>query len=166
MRFAGSLTPGSALDIGSGEGADAVWMAALGWTVVGVEPAPSAVARAQQAARAAGVHVEFREGLFPEALGADRFDLVSCCYGVLPRTDAIVRALTAAVRPGGQVLVVHHDMPEEQSAEVAMPVWLAGELEADFSVIEVQRHSRSVAAGAGAHHHTDVVLTAQRPARP
>ncbi len=42
------LPPGTALDVGSGEGADAVWLAKRGWTVTGVEPSTTAVARARR----------------------------------------------------------------------------------------------------------------------
>jgi 2-polyprenyl-3-methyl-5-hydroxy-6-metoxy-1,4-benzoquinol methylase len=41
-----SLTPGRAVDLGCGEGADAIWLARQGWRVLGVDISPTAVARA------------------------------------------------------------------------------------------------------------------------
>jgi tRNA1(Val) A37 N6-methylase TrmN6 len=32
VRYAADLTPGAALDVGSGEGADVLWLASRGWT--------------------------------------------------------------------------------------------------------------------------------------
>ncbi|MDN3495216.1 methyltransferase domain-containing protein [Planococcus sp. APC 4015] len=53
------LTPGRALDLGCGEGADTIWLAEHGWDATGIDISPTAVARARQAARAAGVTARF-----------------------------------------------------------------------------------------------------------
>ena len=42
---ASDLTPGDALDVGSGEGADAIWLAARGWTVTAIDVSPVALSR-------------------------------------------------------------------------------------------------------------------------
>lgn len=41
------LSPGRALDLGCGEGADAIWLAAHGWNVTGVDVSATAVERAR-----------------------------------------------------------------------------------------------------------------------
>jgi 2-polyprenyl-3-methyl-5-hydroxy-6-metoxy-1,4-benzoquinol methylase len=46
----GSLTPGRVLDVGCGEGADAIWLAGRGWTVTAVDVSEVAVSRAREAA--------------------------------------------------------------------------------------------------------------------
>jgi 2-polyprenyl-3-methyl-5-hydroxy-6-metoxy-1,4-benzoquinol methylase len=53
-----ALTPGTALDVGCGEGGDAVWLAEHGWRVTGLDVSQAALTRAQTAARARGVDVE------------------------------------------------------------------------------------------------------------
>ena len=55
------LTPGRALDLGCGEGADAVWLAERGWDVVAVDISDTALGRAREAARSRGVadRIEF-----------------------------------------------------------------------------------------------------------
>src|SRR6478672_6264478 len=49
------LTPGRALDVGAGEGADAIWLAGRGWTVTAIDISEVAVSRARTAAERAGV---------------------------------------------------------------------------------------------------------------
>src|SRR5215472_16500028 len=49
VRYAADLPPGSALDVGSGEGADVLWLASRGWTVTGA----GGSARTDRADRAA-----------------------------------------------------------------------------------------------------------------
>ena len=49
----GPVAPGRALDLGCGEGADAIWLASRGWDVIGTDISATAVARAADAARAA-----------------------------------------------------------------------------------------------------------------
>jgi 2-polyprenyl-3-methyl-5-hydroxy-6-metoxy-1,4-benzoquinol methylase len=55
---AAGLTPGRALDIGCGEGADAIWLATIGWTVTAIDVSEVAVARARAAAEQIGAAVE------------------------------------------------------------------------------------------------------------
>ncbi|HLH27330.1 MAG TPA: class I SAM-dependent methyltransferase, partial [Acidimicrobiales bacterium] len=107
------LTPGRALDVGCGEGADAVWLARRGWTVTAIDISEVAVSRARAAADQAGVNVEWVSG---DVLGASlpprSFDLVSLQYPALPKAagDDAVRRLLDTVRPGGLLLAVYHDL--------------------------------------------------------
>ena len=47
VREAGGLKPGHALELGCGEGADAIWLAHHGWTVTAVDVSAVALERAQ-----------------------------------------------------------------------------------------------------------------------
>src|SRR4051812_32157451 len=105
------LTPGRALDVGCGEGADAVWLALRGWDVTALDVSTVALDRARTAAEAAGAQIRWlHAGLLAAGLPAGGFDLVSAQYPALLRTpdDDAERALLNAVAPGGTLLVVHH----------------------------------------------------------
>jgi SAM-dependent methyltransferase len=111
-----SLPPGRALDVGCGEGADAIWLARNGWTVTATDISEVAVTRAREAAELAGAVVEWVRGdALQTAFPAGSFDLVSMQYPALPKAagEAAVRALLDTVRPGGLLLAVYHDLDDE-----------------------------------------------------
>jgi SAM-dependent methyltransferase len=115
------LPPGSALDVGCGEGADAIWLAGTGWTVTAVDISEVALSRAQAAADRAGATVEWIRGdALQTSFPANSFDLVSMQYPALPKAagDAAVRTLLATVRPGGLLLAVYHDLDEEHREQM------------------------------------------------
>ena len=113
---AASLPPARALDAGSGEGADALWLADRGWWVTAVDVSPVALARAaaraaehgdEVAGRIAWEHADVRTWSPPLAA----FDLVSAQF-LHPPPDVrpqVVRRLAGAVAPGGVLLYVGHD---------------------------------------------------------
>ena len=55
----GELEPGRALDLACGEGQNAIWLATLGWDVVGVDYPRSRSRRRASRAEREGVEVEF-----------------------------------------------------------------------------------------------------------
>jgi len=110
------LTPGRALDVGCGEGADAIWLARSGWTVTAIDISDVAVTRAREAAALAGAVVEWVCGdVLQTPFPAGSFDLVSLQYPALPKAagEAAVRALLGTVRPGGLLLAAYHDLDDE-----------------------------------------------------
>ena len=168
------LTPGRVLDVGCGEGADAIWLARHGWDVTALEVSGVALERAAGHARDAGlaidwVHATLTDAMLPPA----SFDLVSAQYPALLRTPdaAAERALLAAVAPGGILLVVHHAGMETQQAhdsdfDPADYVWPSTVLDhlGDGGEVEVheQRPRLAPDGGAGAHHTDDLVLRVRR----
>ena len=104
------LTPGTALDLACGEGADVLWLAAHGWNVTGVDISPTAIQRAHEAAAnlegAAFVAADLSQWV-PEA----PVDLVCSSFlhstVALPRIE-ILRSAASWVKPGGHLFVLTH----------------------------------------------------------
>ncbi|EWS80337.1 methyltransferase [Brachybacterium phenoliresistens] len=117
-----------ALDIGCGEGADAIWLARAGWRTTGVDISPTAIGRAQEAAREAGlgpeqlrlIAADLSDPVVDAGLGGP-FDLVTASFFhstiALPRTG-ILRRAAALLAPGGRLLVISHAAP---------PPWARGD---------------------------------------
>jgi SAM-dependent methyltransferase len=86
------LRPGRALDVGCGEGADAVWLAQRGWAVTGLDVSGVALDRARLHARDAGVVVRWvRAGLVEAGLPDRSFDLISAQEHITPGTSCCGR---------------------------------------------------------------------------
>ncbi len=104
----GGATPGSALDAGCGEGAEAGWLADQGWQVTGADISAEVLARA---ARQAGPSrsVRWVEADLSVWTPDQRFDLVTTHYAhsVLPQL-AFYRRLSGWVAPGGTLFIVGH----------------------------------------------------------
>lgn len=114
VDVAGALPPGRALDLGCGEGADAIWLAGRGWDVTGVDISPTAVARAVDAAHAAGLDARFLAADLATFATDELFDLVTASFlhspVALDRADALRRA-AERVAVGGRLLVITHAAP-------------------------------------------------------
>ncbi|HLR98820.1 MAG TPA: class I SAM-dependent methyltransferase, partial [Mycolicibacillus parakoreensis] len=82
VEEAGELTPGRALDLGCGEGADAVWLAERGWQVVAVDISATALQRARDLAddRNVGSRIRLERHDFAESFPDGSFDLVSAQF--------------------------------------------------------------------------------------
>ena len=141
------LRPGLALEAGSGEGADAIWLARHGWTVTAVDVSAVALQRAAAAAAAVSEQIAARISWQREDLRSwepepQRFDLVTAQFMYLPpgELDDLHRRLAAAVRPGGTLLLVGHH-PDDWHANVGRQgpkdmLWSAPELAASLDPAE------------------------------
>jgi SAM-dependent methyltransferase len=116
VRETAGMAPGTAVDLGCGEGADAIWLAQQGWTVTAVDITRPVLDRARARAVTAGVadRITWLHSDLAEWQPADGFDLVSVHYlhspVDLPR-GRILRAAASAVAPGGILLIVGHAGP-------------------------------------------------------
>ncbi|MFD3522358.1 class I SAM-dependent methyltransferase [Streptomyces sp. NPDC058653] len=132
VREASGLAPGRALDLGCGEGADAIWLAGQGWRVTACDISGVALAKARRHAAAAdeGVaeRVDWQRHDFGTSFPTGTYDLVSAQFlhspDDMPR-EKILRAAAAAVAPGGVLLIVGHaGLPSwepERDIEVHLP---------------------------------------------
>jgi SAM-dependent methyltransferase len=107
------LRPGTALDLACGAGRNATWLAAQGWRVTAVDFSGVALRMARSLAAERRVEVEWIEAdAVAWAPPARAYDLVCVFYLQLPapeRRTALAHA-ASAVRPGGTLLVVGHDL--------------------------------------------------------
>jgi SAM-dependent methyltransferase len=170
----GDLRPGRALDVGCGEGADAIWLAGRGWVVTAIDISHVAVGRARAAAELAGATVEWICG---DALHTElpnrSFDLVSMQYPALPKAagESAVQTLLGTVRHGGLLLAVYHDLDHDHRqhmksrgidpADYVDADDLGRLLGADFTV---ERHAVEprIDPPPGTPHIADIVLRARR----
>ena len=167
------MIPGRVLDVGCGEGADAIWLAEHGWQVTGLDVSAVAIERAQAAAAARGVEVRWIVGDLATAdIPASSYDLVSLQYAPLLRGDdhAVARTLLDAVAPGGTFLAVGHDMKgddhghrsEFDPADYYQVADLAALLDDTWRVESHETRARDHASATADQHIRDVVLRAVR----
>ncbi|MBI9113716.1 class I SAM-dependent methyltransferase [Sanguibacter suaedae] len=126
------LTPGRAVDVGAGEGADAIWLAQRGWTVTGVDHSRVGLDKAAAHAAQAGPDVAARirwehADVTTWDPGPDAFDLVTAHFMHLPSVvrDPLFERLVRTVAPGGTLLVVGHALADRKTA-------LRGHFDPDF----------------------------------
>jgi 2-polyprenyl-3-methyl-5-hydroxy-6-metoxy-1,4-benzoquinol methylase len=150
------LTPGTALDVGCGEGGDVIWLARQGWRVTGADFSANGLARAARHAEEARVadrtewwQVDARTF---EADGRS-FDLVTSHF--LHPPDAgmveVTRRLAKAVAPGGHLLVVGHapsSVFSQPTATHRRAMFLAEDLRPslpdDFEALVVEQRPRTM----------------------
>jgi SAM-dependent methyltransferase len=107
------LPPGRALDLGSGEGRNAVWLAEEGWRVTAVDFSPVALDKARRLAQARGVTVDWvLEDLRDYQSAPGAYDLVLVAYLHLPPVEraAVLAGAAAALAAHGTLLVIGHDL--------------------------------------------------------
>ncbi|MQA08613.1 MAG: methyltransferase domain-containing protein [Pseudonocardiaceae bacterium] len=167
------LPPGQALDVGCGEGGDALWLARNGWYVTAVDVSRVALERAaSHSETSTGAVAWIRADLTAMAPPANAFDLVSAHYFPLPRrkNHGALRGLLAAVAPGGTLLVVSHDIagltPDSgqgfDPSRYYQPDEIVTFLDDTWTVVANETRPRITPAPPGTHHTHDTVLRARR----
>jgi SAM-dependent methyltransferase len=173
VREMGDLPPGRALDLATGEGRNAVWLARQGWRVTGVDFSDVALGKAQQIAALAGVDIEWVRAdvveYEPEPAG---FDLVAILYLHLepPERRRVLGHASAAVAPGGTLLIVGHDLdnltrgyggPQDPER-----LWVAADAVREVPGLEIEQAGqvvRPVATESGTVEAIDTLVRARRP---
>jgi SAM-dependent methyltransferase len=115
VREVGSMTPGTALDLGSGEGGDAIWLAERGWQVTAADVSATALRRAAARAADAGLaaRIDWQQHDLSQTFPTGTFTLVSAQYLHSPvapagERETILRQAARAVAPGGVLLIAGH----------------------------------------------------------
>ena len=113
-RECADLAPGRAVDLGCGEGRNAVWLAEQGWWVRAVDFSGVALDKGRRLAGERGAEVATRitwEQADATAWTGAGEDLVVLAYLQLaaPGRGAAVRAAWRSLAPGGTLLLLAHD---------------------------------------------------------
>lgn len=177
---AAELIPGTALDVGSGEGADAIWLAERGWHVTALDISATALMMGESKASQAGPevsgritwrHADIISGSDPIAA---TYDLVTAHFFQLPSAQraALHRRLAAAVSPGGTLLIVGHHPSDVHAGVGRFPMsdlmftaeQIAAVLQPDqWDIVASEDRPRTVADDEGvARTVHDAVLNARR----
>lgn len=135
------LAPGRALDVATGEGRHAVWLASRGWRVVAIDFSVVGVSRAAARARREGRDIGFAVAdVYALRLPPQSLDLVLCSFFHPPPAERsrLYPAVAAALAPGGSLVQVSYDVlnategtggPKDPAMLIDPPV-VAGELAA------------------------------------
>jgi 2-polyprenyl-3-methyl-5-hydroxy-6-metoxy-1,4-benzoquinol methylase len=151
VEEAAGLSPGTALDAGCGEGADAIWLAEHGWQVTAVDISEHALRHGREHAESLGADIASRIDWVGADLSAwaparERFDLVATHYvHVAGSRDALFHRLADAVTPGGTLLIVGHHPQAPQTGVSAA------------ATHEVHFTAEEVAAGLDPDHWDSIV---------
>jgi SAM-dependent methyltransferase len=150
------LTPGRALDLASGEGQNAIWLAGIGWDATGVDYSEVAVAKARARAERDGVEARFvRADLVSYVPERGAFDLVLLLYLHIPPEDrrTVLARAADALAPGGTFLLIGHDLtnmtdgvggPSDPSIHVT-----PDEIAAELPGLEIEKAERVLRDVAG-----------------
>jgi SAM-dependent methyltransferase len=172
VREVADLTPGRALDLATGEGRNAIWLAKRGWAVTGVDFSAVALDKAREIAEDVGVAVEWVDAdvieYEPEQAA---FDLVTIVYLHLERPERrpVMAAASRAVAPGGTLLIVGHDLdnltrgyggPQDPAR-----LWVAAEGVEELVGLEIEQAGqvvRVVKTDTGTVEAIDTLIRARR----
>jgi SAM-dependent methyltransferase len=166
----GSLARGRALDLGCGEGRNAVWLAELGFEVDAVDFSDVALEKARRVAEARGVAVSWIEADLESWSPVERvYDLVIVFYLQLPwhRMRPVLHRAARAVAPRGTLLLVGHDRTNlerghggPKSPDVLYaPDEISAELPG-LGIVEAARRERSVETDQGTRTAIDCLVRA------
>ena len=175
------LRPGTALDVGAGEGGDAMWLADRGWNVTATDISQRAVDRivavaTERNVTVVGIRADAND---PHPFPGDGYDLVTAHYASIPRTadDRAIHNMLSAVVPGGTLLVVGHDLePMRQPIDTTRvsrafdpdayvrvdDVATAIADSADWHIEVHEKRPRPPGHANASHHVDDIVLRARR----
>lgn len=164
------LAIGRALDIGCGEGADALWLAERGWTVTAIDIAPTALDRAAQTTSDVARRIRWIEcDITQDRPPRGPFDLVTMHFTPLltEEADRVVSRIVESVGPGGTLLFVTHDIRDLTPSgdfdpdRYCQPADIANRLGPDWAITVDEKRRRS-ARTQGTRHTHDAILRARR----
>ena len=165
----GPSEPGVGLDVASGEGRNAIWLASRGWKMTAVDFSEVAVERG----RALSDEVEFVVADIMNWSAPESYDLVLVAYLHLPQSEMrkVIERVASWLKPGGELFLIGHDESniEEghggpQSPGILTSVESIVEWLPSLHLIEAQVVNRPVETDAGRVFARDSLVRARVPA--
>lgn len=157
-----TIQPGRALDIATGKGRNALFLAERGYRVDAMDISPVALEAARKIAEQKGLDVNFIEA------DLDRADLTGSAYDLVVNFNFLERALIpkikSALKPGGHVVFETYLIDQRELGHPRSPAYLLGhnellELFSGFRVL-YYREGKMVEGGKEAYR---AGLFAQKP---
>jgi 2-polyprenyl-3-methyl-5-hydroxy-6-metoxy-1,4-benzoquinol methylase len=149
MEATKELKPGKALDVGAGQGRNAVWLALKGWEVTGIDISSVGLAKASANAKKAGTSIRTVKTTYQDYdFGNDKWDLIVMILSWAPVSDpTFVARLNASLRPGG-ILVFEHVLETKNQSFPAYVHGLApNALLKHFKNFHIQKYEEGVWPG-------------------
>jgi SAM-dependent methyltransferase len=171
----GALEPGRALDLGAGEGRNAIWLAQRGWAATAVDFSDVALGKARQLAAANDVEIEtVVADVTAYEPPAAAHDLVAVIYLHLPEDQRrlVHQRAAAALAPGGTLVVLGHDTtnltdghggPQDPSVLYTPDDVVADLDDTGLVVTRAERVHRTVSTADGERTAIDGLVVARRP---
>lgn len=150
-EIAATLVPGTAIDVATGDGRTALWLAERGWACIGVDFSSAGLALA--AARPGGDRVDWTVGDVHEWHPTTPVALVISCYLHLRDSAAAIARIAEWVAPGGTLMVLGHDVENiaagghgpSDPAILYTPELLRGAVDERFRIERCERVTRTSA---------------------
>ena len=168
-EIADVMEPGTALDLGCGQGRNSFWLASRGFTVTGLDLSPVAIEQARAVAVEFDVDVSFESVDLTTWDPAGRvWDLVVLTYLHLSekRRPVVHDAAKRAVAPGGRVVVIAHHLDNFENGVGGPPVpellFTEQQLAGDFAELEILRNEKVIRT-TELGDAIDLVFVASRP---
>jgi SAM-dependent methyltransferase len=158
-----ALPPGSALDLGAGEGRNALWLASVGWRVTAVDYSEEGVATGRERAESAGLTLDWVVADLRDWTTSERFDLVLLSYVHIGSAAlaAVIRSVPLA--PGATLAIIGHDRTNTVGGPADPAILLDPDelaaAAAHLDILEVGRVERATPDGIA----IDTVLVARAP---
>ena len=165
------LAPGRGLDLACGEGQNSIWLAGLGWRMLGVDYSPVAIDKARGRAERDGVAAEFLcDDLVTYEPEASAFDLVLLLYLHLRADERrpVLRRAARALAPGGTLMLLGHDLTNIADG-VGGPsspsiLYTPDDIAAELPGLEIEKAERVLRDVEGEERDAiDVLVRARRP---
>ena len=145
----GTLKPGTALDVGAGQGRNAVYLATKGWVVTAIDISGEGLAATRANSKKAGVSVSTVKTTYDAFdFGTGQWDLVAMILSWAPVEDPVfVARLIASVRPGGAIVFEHVIQRAENPFPPNVHALEPGQLRTCFGGLDIERYEEVTALG-------------------